>query len=77
MNNINNQENNNPNNSNIMQNNDLLKSKTEENSNFSNINIDNEQKAKKNVDDLFGNSDDENDISKQNVHSIYNNKPKS
>ena len=73
MNNINNQENNNPNNSNIMQNNDLLKSKTEENSNFSNINIDNEQKAKKNVDDLFGNSDDENDISKQNVHSIYDN----
>ena len=59
-----NQENNDPNDSGIQPSNDLING-----SNYSNINIDKEKNAKKNVDDLFGDSDNEKEDSKQNVYS--------
>ena len=69
LNDINNQENNNPNDSNMPPFNDLIKTKNEDGSNFSNINIEKEQEYNQNADFLFGESDDEKENSKQNVYS--------
>ena len=68
---INNQENNNPNDSNMQPFDDLIKTKNEDGSNFSNINIDREQEYNKNADILFGDSDNEKENSKQNVYSNH------
>ena len=71
INDINNQENNNPNDSNMQPFDDLIKTKNEDGSNFSNINIDREQEYNKNADILFGDSDNEKENSKQNVYSNH------
>ena len=68
-----NQENNNPNDSNMQPYDDLIKSKNEDGSNFSNINIEKEQEYNNNVDFLFGDSENEKENSKQNVYSNENN----
>ena len=69
----NNNENNNPNDSNIRPSNDLInKSKNEEGSNLSNIKIEREQELYQNANDLFGDSDNEKENSKQNVYSNNN-----
>ena len=72
LNKINNQENNNPNNLNLNLSNELINSKFDDGSNFSNIKIDREQELKQNVDDLFGDSDDENNYVKHNTYSNNN-----
>ena len=69
---INNQENNNPNNLNLNLSNELINSKFDDGSNFSNIKIDREQELKQNADDLFGDSDDENNYVKHNTYSNNN-----
>ena len=69
---INIQENNNPNNLNLNLSNELINSKFDDGSNFSNIKIDREQELKQNADDLFGDSDDENNYVKHNTYSNNN-----
>ena len=70
---INNQENNNPNDFNLRPSNDLIKPKSEEGSNFSNINIEREQEINQYADFLFGDSDNEKENSRPNVYSNNNN----
>ena len=72
INDLNNQENNNPNDIKLQPSNDLIKSKMEEDSNLSNIKIEREQEFYQNADALFGESDNENEKSKQNVYSNKN-----
>ena len=52
--------------------NELINSKFDDGSNFSNIKIDREQELKQNADDLFGDSDDENNYVKHNTYSNNN-----
>ena len=72
INDLNNQENNNPNDIKLQPSNDLIKSKMEEDSNLSNIKIEREKEFYQNADALFGESDNENEKSKQNVYSNEN-----
>ena len=73
LNKINNQENNNPNDFNLRLSNDLIKSRNDEGSNFSNINIEREVELNRNADFLFGDSDNEKENSRPNVYSNINN----